>query len=284
MSALTIHDALHQAQKRLAALEQCQPALEAAALLGHCLDRPRSFLVAWPERALTAQQERCWRRLLSRRLGGEPLAYILGQREFWSLPLEVSADTLIPRPETELLVERALARLPAREPCAALDLGTGSGAVAAALASERPAWHIVATDRSASALAVARRNFRRLHLRNVRCVHGDWLDTLPARVPFRLIVSNPPYVAANDPHLRRGDLPHEPADALVGGADGLRAIRRIVGRAPEFLDLGGWLMLEHGSTQGPAVRNLMREQDLRAVRTYCDLAGLERVTEGTRTT
>jgi release factor glutamine methyltransferase len=206
------------------------------------------------------------------------VAYLTGRREFWSLDLEVTVDTLIPRPETETLVERALARLPTDRVRRVADLGTGSGAVALALATERPRAAVVATDISAAALAVAARNRQALGCASLRLVQADWCEGLGAAT-FDLVVTNPPYVATGDPHLRRGDPRFEPGRALAAGEDGLDAIRRIVDGAGRCL-AAGWLLLEHGYDQGAAVRRLVGRAGFERVHTYPDLGGRERVTEG----
>ncbi|MDZ7751336.1 MAG: peptide chain release factor N(5)-glutamine methyltransferase [Gammaproteobacteria bacterium] len=259
-----------------ALLDGDNPRLEAAVLLGHCLGRPRSHLLAWPDKPLDESVRRCFEALVARRRQGEPVAYLTGRREFWSLDLVVTPATLIPRPETETLVERALARLPEETPLRVADLGTGSGAVALALARERPHATIVATDISETALAVAAHNRRGLASDNVSLVRTDWCRGLRG---LQLVVTNPPYVACGDPHLRRGDVRFEPAAALASGAEGLDDIRRIVGDLPACMN-AGWLLTEHGHTQGPAVRRLMQEAGLAAVASHPDLAGRERVTEG----
>jgi release factor glutamine methyltransferase len=225
--------------------------------------------------------DRC-RDLLRRRAAGEPVAYLTGRRDFWTLELEVTPAVLIPRPETERLVEEVLALFPAAPPIRLADLGTGSGALALALAAERPAWQIVATDASPEALAVARRNAERLRLGNVELRCGSWAEALGAHERFAAIVSNPPYVAEGDPHLAAGDLPFEPRSALVAGADGLAAIRVLIPAAVAHLRAGGWLLLEHGAGQGAAVRALLEEGGLAAVRTLRDLAGHERASLGRR--
>ena len=250
---------------------------EAELLLAHVLGRSRTSLFAWPE--FQPAPERCalFGQLVDARWRGEPIAYLTGRREFWSLDLAVTPDVLIPRPETELLVEWALARLPRDVACAAADLGTGSGAIALALASERPRARIVATDASAHALEVARGNARRLRIANVAFAHGDWCAALDA-TRFDLIVSNPPYIAAGDPHLGQGDLRHEPAAALVSGSDGLDAIRAIVARAPAHLRPRGGLLLEHGWDQAAHVRGLLRDHGFGAVHSVRDASGHERVT------
>lgn len=276
--APTIGAALAAAADRLAALPEATPRLEAEALLAHSLQRPRSYLFAWPEQRLSADRWLTFQALLERRLTGEPLAYVLGHREFWSLELEVGPDTLIPRPDTELLVEQALERLPPQ--AQVLELGTGSGAITAALASERPDCRITASDLSPAAVACAQRNFTRLRLGNAHALVSDWFSALPRETRFHLILSNPPYIAADDPHLEQGDLPWEPRDALVSGADGLDAIRHITAEAPARLLPSGWLLLEHGWTQGPAVRSILRAAGLVQIASERDLAGLERVTFG----
>jgi len=276
----TIGTALGRAQQLLAALPDTHPALEASVLLSSALDCSRSHLLAWPERTMSAHQLQRFERALARRLDGEPMAYILRRREFWSLELEVTRDTLIPRPETELLVELALRLLPASQPCRVLELGTGSGAIAAALASERPCWAITATERSAAALAVAERNFRRLRLKNVRSLPSDWFDGLEPLARFHLIVSNPPYVSAGDPHLRHGGLVWEPSAALIAGRDGLAALQCIAATAPRHLMPRGWVLLEHGYDQGTAVRRLLRAQAMDEIASYRDLAGIPRATGG----
>jgi release factor glutamine methyltransferase len=280
LTTLTIREALQAAGHRLAALAEGSPALEAEILLACALDRPRSHLLAWPDKTLTPEEDRQFQALLERRAKGEPIAYILGYREFWSLKLRVTPDTLIPRPDTELLVERALALIPVDRPCQVADLGTGSGAIAAAIASERPRCQITATDSSAAALAIARGNFQELGLGNVVCALGAWGDALPRGRQFDLLLSNPPYIPDSDPHLRLGDLPWEPASALAAGTDGLDAIRQITATAPAHLVDGGWLILEHGFDQGIKVRNLLAGNGFSHILTHRDLAGLERITEG----
>jgi len=252
---------------------------DAEALLLHVLGQPRSWLFAHAGDVLEPDVRTAFEALVARRGAGEPVAYITGRRGFWTLELEVTGATLIPRPETELLVELALERLPRDQACRVADLGTGSGAIALALASERPQAQVVATDASPDALAVARRNAQRLGMGNVRFVQGDWLAPL-AGERFALVVSNPPYIESADPHLAQGDLRYEPAAALASGADGLDAIRRIAAAAPAQLEAGGWLLLEHGWNQGGAVRGLLREAGCVEVFTARDLEGRERVSGG----
>jgi release factor glutamine methyltransferase len=252
---------------------------ECELLLAHALGRTRAWLFAWPEYAASDAQRDAFERLVDARCAGAPVAYLLGRRGFWSFDLAVSPAVLIPRPETELLVELALERVPTGEACALADLGTGSGAIALALAHERPQARVVATDASAAALAVAHANAQRLGIGNVRFVHGDWYAPLGA-ARFALIASNPPYIAADDPHLARGDLRHEPLSALASGHDGLDAIRAIVGGAPPHLLPQAWLLIEHGWEQGEAVRRLFAQRGFDDVHSVRDVAGHERVTLG----
>jgi release factor glutamine methyltransferase len=254
--------------------------LEAELLLCHCLGESRSYLYARPEQRLCADVLDSYRALIDARREGHPIAYLTGHREFWSLDLEVNEGTLIPRPETETLVEWALALgLPADAPVA--DWGTGSGAIALALACERPGWSVLACDRSAAALSVAARNRDRLDLRNVALLQADWGRALGPD-SLALIVSNPPYVSSEDSHLQRGDLRFEPDSALVAGPDGLAEIRRIVAQARRVLAPGGWLLLEHGNRQAAAVRALLATEGFAAVTTRRDLAREERASGGRR--
>ena len=254
--------------------------VDAEALLLHVLGQPRSWLYAHADDEPGLDVQTAFDALVARRAAGEPVAYLTGRRGFWTLELEVTPATLIPRPETELLVELALARLPVDAAASVADLGTGSGAIALALASERPRAQVVATDASAAALAVARRNAQRLAIANVRFAEGDWLAPL-AGGRFALIVSNPPYIEAADPHLAQGDLRYEPASALASGADGLDAIRRIVADARAHLEPGGWLLFEHGWNQGDAARALLHAAGYTQVFTAQDLESRDRVSGGT---
>ena len=254
---------------------------EAELLLLHALQRPRSWLFAHATDPVDRADHESFHALLARRVAGEPVAYITGQWGFWTLQLEVSPATLIPRPETELLVEQALARLPADRPCTIADLGTGSGAIALALASERPLAQVLATDFSGEALAVAKRNAARNAVSNVAFAQGSWHAPLQGQ-RFDLIASNPPYIASDDPHLAQGDLRFEPATALASGQDGLDDIRLIATGAITHLLAGGWLLLEHGWDQGAAIRALLLQAGLDEVETVKDLEQRDRVTLGRR--
>ena len=253
--------------------------VDAEWLLAHALERPRAWLFAHAGDQVPAEAAQRYTALLARRAAGEPVAYLTGEQGFWTLELEVSPATLIPRPETELLVELALARIPGGSATRIADLGTGSGAIALAIARERPRAHVIATDASEPALEVARRNAARNRIANIEFRHGDWLAPL-AGERFDLIASNPPYIAEGDPHLGEGDLRFEPPAALSSGLDGLDAIRRIVRDAPLHLLPGGWLLLEHGWGQGAAVRALLAEADFSEVETARDLEGRDRTTFG----
>ncbi|HEK1686818.1 TPA: peptide chain release factor N(5)-glutamine methyltransferase [Pseudomonas putida] len=252
--------------------------LDAELLLSAALGKSRSYLHTWPERIVSSEAAQTFAAFLERRRAGEPVAYILGQQGFWKLDLEVAPHTLIPRPDTELLVETALERVSAK-PARVLDLGTGSGAIALALASECPAWQVTAVDRIDEAVALAERNRARLHLMNVRVRSSHWFDAL-ADERFDLILSNPPYIAAEDPHLSEGDVRFEPSSALVAGPDGLDDLRLIIAQAPQHLLPGGWLLLEHGYDQAAAVRDLLVGSGFIEVGSRRDLGGHERISLG----
>jgi len=274
----TVGGLLARARERLAGFDSAR--LDAEVLLCHVLDRPRAWLFAHGDDTTREAERARFLALLERRADGEPVAYLVGHREFWSLPFEVTPDVLIPRPDTELLVEAALARLPADRPARVADLGTGSGAIAVAIAHERPLCEVHATELDAAALAVARRNGADLAGGRVVFHRGSWLEPLAGR--FDVIVSNPPYIAAGDPHLSAGDCRFEPAAALTPGGDGLAAIREIALEALEYLEPEGWLLLEHGYEQGTAVRAILEENGYRRIETLEDLAGIDRLTLGRR--
>ncbi|WP_148610441.1 peptide chain release factor N(5)-glutamine methyltransferase [Aeromonas sobria] len=259
------------------------PRADADVLLCHLLACRRSYLMTWPERELDAAQQVTLQGWLDRRLAGEPIAHLVGEREFWSLPLKVSPATLIPRPDTEVLVEQALTKIP-QGPCAVLDLGTGTGAIALALKSERPEVDVWAVDRMADAAALARENSAALGL-PIEVRDGSWFEPLgePDRdkTPrFAVIVSNPPYIDGADPHLEQGDVRFEPRSALVADEAGLADIRHIVAHAPAYLLTDGWLLLEHGWDQGAAVRQLLGDSGYREVATVRDYGDNDRVTLG----
>ncbi|MFS0828760.1 peptide chain release factor N(5)-glutamine methyltransferase [Pseudomonas phoenicis] len=252
--------------------------LDAELLLAAALGRTRSYLRTWPERIVERDAAQRFESYLQRRREGEPVAYILGQQGFWTLDLEVAPDTLIPRPETELLVETALAVLPGG-PAQVLDLGTGTGAIALALASERPVWQLTAVDRIRAAVALAERNRQRLGLGNVRVQLSHWFEQLAGQ-RFAMILSNPPYIREQDPHLVRGDVRFEPSSALVAGHDGLSDLRQIIEQAPQHLLPGGWLLLEHGYDQAEAVCALLTEHGFVDVENRIDLGGQPRISLG----
>ncbi|AXO89842.1 peptide chain release factor N(5)-glutamine methyltransferase [Pseudomonas parafulva] len=252
--------------------------LDAELLLSAALGKSRSYLHTWPERIVSSEAADTYAGWLERRRAGEPVAYILGHQGFWKLDLEVAPHTLIPRPDTELLVEAALELLPASA-AQVLDLGTGTGAIALALASECPAWQVTAVDRVEEAVALAERNRQRLHLANVQVRASHWFEALPGE-RFDLIISNPPYIASEDPHLSAGDVRFEPSSALVAGADGLDDLRLIIARAPQHLMAGGWLLLEHGYDQASAVRELLTASGFSDVGSRRDLGGHERISLG----
>lgn len=275
MTPATIRQLLDRARARLGGEAA---SLDTEVLMAAVLQKPRSYLYAHGDAVPGRAEQRRYLELVTRRAAGEPVAYLTGRREFWSLELEITPDTLVPRPETERLVELALERVE-EQAAAVLDLGTGSGAVALALAAERPGWRILGVDVHAASVDLAARNAGRLDLANVRFVVSDWYEAVDDR-RFSLIVANPPYVRENDPCLAGSGLRCEPRRALVSGRDGLDALRTVIAGAPRHLVPGAWLMCEHGADQGGAVRELFSQAGLVAVETARDLAGAERVTLG----
>jgi release factor glutamine methyltransferase len=271
----SIAKCLREAQQRLSDSET--PRLDAEVLLAHVLQQTRSYLHTWPERELSQAQVETYDRLITARANGQPVAHLLGEREFWSLPLQVNASTLIPRPDTEILVETCL-HLAIGASASVLDLGTGTGAIALALKSERPQWRVIAVDNAADAVALARLNAERLAL-EVQIKQSDWFAQLPQQ-KFDLIVSNPPYIAADDPHLQQGDVRFEPHSALVAAATGFADLQTIIDQAPDYLSIGGWLVLEHGWQQAERCRELFIARGFHAVESRRDYANLDRITLG----
>lgn len=270
----TLAQALQQAIRELHMHDQAR--LDAEVLLGHVLNKPRSYLHAWPEAELSGEQVAQFRELVKQRAAGRPVAHLTGHREFWSLDLEVTPHSLIPRPETELLVEQALALLPADKLLQVADLGTGSGAVGIALATERPQWRLCAVDRSLQCIELARRNARRLKVPGMTFINADWSGAF-AGASLDAIVSNPPYVADRDPHLVRGDVRFEPTEALAAGPHGLDDLKTLIGDAGRVLRPGAWIVLEHALDQAQDVRKLLKNNGFIDIQTIRDLAGLERV-------
>jgi release factor glutamine methyltransferase len=254
---------------------------EAKTLLGHVLQRDRAWLAAHADEAIEAQDAKAFDALARRRRDGEPVAYLTGRREFYGLELAITPDVLIPRPETELLVDLALVRIGVDPRSQVLDLGTGSGAIALAIAHERPNAEVLGVDASGAAVALARSNATRLQLGNATFVESDWFSAVP-RKRYDTIVANPPYVRAGDAHLKEGDLRFEPEEALVAGVDGLKAIRAIVTSVAEYLAPGGWLLIEHGYDQAESVLSMLRDAQFEDVESRRDLAGIPRVAFGRR--
>lgn len=276
---MQIRLALQQATQNLATSSDTA-GLDAQLLLCKVLAKNRSYLFTWPERELSSEQYAEFRNLVNQRLQGTPVAYLLGYREFWGMELAVSAATLIPRPDTELIVQLALEHLESYSTPKLLDLGTGSGAIALALAKERPDAQITAVDKSPEAIVMAQRNQQNLQLDNIRLLVSDWFSALDQTEHFDLIVSNPPYIAESDPHLEQGDLRFEPRSALSSGLDGLRDLTYLLQTAPRYLHKQGWLLLEHGHTQGGAIATLLKQAGYTEVACYQDLSGHDRVSLG----
>ena len=280
---MNVSEAISYAQTHLADGES--PKVDAERILQFVLDKPRSFLFTWPEHALTLTQETNFKDYIARRVEGVPVAYIVGTADFWTLTLAVSKHTLIPRPDTEVLVEQVLARHGQNHQLNLLDLGTGTGAIALALATEQPSWTVLGVDKVTEAVNLATQNGKTNGVGNARFIVSSWFDNVPVAsdeepLGFDLIVSNPPYIDHQDHHLDQGDVRFEPASALVADEHGLADIRKISEDARAFLTNKGWLYFEHGYNQGAAVRDLMSSYGYQQVETFCDYGGNERVTCG----
>lgn len=275
----SIEQVLKQTTAQLSTAGSDSPQLDSAVLLCHVLDKPRSYLLTWPEKQLDDAQYEAFQALLTRRINGEPVAYIIGEREFWSLSLKVSPSTLIPRPDTERLVELALEKISASA-TKVLDLGTGTGAIALAIASECSMLQVTGIDLRQEAADLALENSQRLSISNTRFLAGSWYSPLQQNETFDVIVSNPPYIDEADPHLVQGDVRFEPKSALVADDNGLADIRIISDQGRQHLAIGGWLLMEHGFEQGSAVREILAQLGYQQVSTSQDYAGLDRVTMG----
>jgi release factor glutamine methyltransferase len=283
MSTLsTISDVL--AQHLLLVTVSDSARLDVEVLLAAALKKERTYLYTWPEKILSPAEQRCFDEMFQRRINGEPIAYILGEKEFWSLSLQVNSSTLIPRPETELLVETALSLFQQDAPLVErhiIDLGTGTGAIALALASEKPHWQIVAVDSSPAACSLAERNRLQHQLNNVQLICSDWFNSL-SKIRVDMIVSNPPYIDKNDPHLQQGDVRFEPHSALIADQQGIADIALIAQQATEKLLPKGWLLIEHGYQQADAVMAVFQKHGYQSCSTVMDMAGQARVTMGQR--
>ena len=272
MESVSIEQALRESCQKI------EP-IDARILLQHVLNQNQVFLHTYPEQTLTSQLRQTFNQLVARRVKGEPVAYLIGKRDFYDLTFKVTPAVLIPRPETELLVELALTRVPVNQHCRVLDLGTGSGAIAITIAKHRPRTTVVAVDVSVDAIAVASKNAKEIGVTNLTIINGNWFDAMFG-VKFDLIVSNPPYVAEEDPHLKQGDLRFEPQLALTAEADGLACLRSISSEAPEHLNTGGWLLMEHGYDQADVCRQLLKDAGFKHTFSSPDLAGIMRVSGG----
>jgi len=280
---LQINQHLKNASKQLENLSD-SPRLDAEVLLAHSLKKNRTWLATWPDKELCEAEILAFNLLLKRRLSGEPVAHITGSREFWSLELNISKDTLIPRPETELMIEQILKHYPQSSNIKLLDLGTGSGAIALAVASERPNWSITATDKSTAALNIAKLNAQRLELHNINFIPGSWFEPIKKLPPenqlFDIIASNPPYIPQLDPHLSQGDVRFEPLSALASGADGLDDIRLICQQALSHLKSAGMLIIEHGFDQKTKIHDILQLLAYENICQYVDLANQPRLSSG----
>lgn len=281
---MTIQKALAAAANAFLALPEDKKSdtikLDAEVLLLACIDKTRTYLFTWPEKRLTDEQQKCFFEMVERRKLGEPVAHIVGFREFWSLPLEVNAQTLIPRPDTETLVEQVLA-LEIDRDISLLDLGTGTGAIALAISSEYPNWHVIGCDRIPAAIELAERNRQRLNTDNqfdkVQFIQSNWFSALKDQ-KFDVIVSNPPYIEPNDPHLNQGDVCFEPLSALVAQDDGMADLKHIITQAKSHLNENGTLLLEHGYNQSKLVSDFLSKMAYKGIKTFTDLSGNDRIT------
>ncbi|WP_027705872.1 peptide chain release factor N(5)-glutamine methyltransferase [Zymobacter palmae] len=272
-------DALLKAAAQTLSSSSDTARLDAELLLCHVIGKPRTWLYTWGDQTIAEEARAAFATLIERRHTGEPVAYLIGEREFWGLTLETAPHTLIPRPDTELVVDTALARA-TRAEGQLLDLGTGTGAIALAFASERAGWQVIGADVVPEAVSLAQRNARRLGIANARFIESNWFTALPPTARFELIVSNPPYIAADDHHLNEGDVRFEPRSALVADDDGLADLRHLVDTAWQFLRPEGWLLLEHGWTQAEAVCAMLNECGYVQVESLTDLGQQPRVSLG----
>lgn len=280
MNSISIAQCLRRAGELESSSDSAR--LDIELILCHLAQKNRTWLFTWPEKTLTSDQQQLFEEYVQRRKSGEPIAHILGQREFWSLPLAVNNSTLIPRPDTELLVEAVLdlfAQDAPQQLRRCLDLGTGTGAIVLAVASEKPQWKLLGVDRSTDAVALAEQNRAALGFEHVEIKHSNWFESIPAQT-FDVIVSNPPYINPQDPHLTQGDVRFEPLSALIADNKGLADIEWIIAQSGNYLTAQGWLLLEHGYDQGQAVRDLLRERGFMQIETRRDYGGNERVTLG----
>lgn len=275
---IDITSALRQATNQLEDVSP-SPRIDAEVLLCHCIKQSRTYLYTYSDKPLTDQEYQDYQQLIHQRHQGQPIAYITGEREFWSMSLKVNEQTLIPRPATEKLVEVTLELLKDQAQAKVLDLGTGSGAVALALAKERPDWNITASDKNPKALALAKENAKHLGLKNIQFYLSDWFMALPEQ-RYHAIVSNPPYIAENDPHLQQGDLRYEPIEALVSGKDGLHDIKEIIIKSSDFLLSDGYLLIEHGYDQKHQIEGIFQNTGYTHIKCWKDSEGNDRISGG----
>lgn len=278
---LTYRGLLDDATKQLYEATET-PRIDAEVLMQHVIERPMAWLIAYGDTLATSDHIQAFYELISQRQCGQPIAYLTGQRDFWTLSLKVNNMVLIPRPDTETLVEQALARLPLETDLNVLDLGTGSGAIALSIAKERPQARVLAVDFQAGALQVAKENAALNKIANTDFLQSDWFAKVPAKPRFDLIASNPPYVESGDPHLEQGDLRFEPNTALIAHEEGLADIRNIIQTAPDYLNNHGWLLIEHGYTQASDVAALLAAADYKNVELFRDINDLPRCTVAQR--